>query len=182
MRRREDPVAPVTAPTRRHALAFVATAVGGLIAGPRIWGQTAPKTPETQSTGLDGLRTFLHQEVELGAGPQRFYEAILDSKQFAAFSGEPAEIDRNPGGAFSMFGGKIVGRNIELVPNQRIVQAWRPASWEPGVYSVVRFEIKAQGSRIRVILDHTGFPEGDFGHLDAGWPVRYWEPLRRFLA
>lgn len=182
MKRRDDPIDPKPPATRRQVIVGVGAALGGLIAGSRSWGQTPPKKAETQSTGLDGLRTFLHQELELGASPQRFYEAILDSKQFAAFSGEPAEIDRNPGGAFSMFGGKIVGRNIELVPNQRIVQAWRPASWDPGVYSVVRFEIKEQGSRIRVILDHTGFPEGDFGHLDAGWPVRYWEPLRKFLA
>jgi activator of HSP90 ATPase len=38
------------------------------------------------------------------ASPQRIYEALLDSKQFAAFSGMPAEIDAKAGGAFSMFG------------------------------------------------------------------------------
>ncbi len=59
--------------------------------------------------------------------PQHIYEALLDAKKFNAFPGAPAEIDRKAGGAFSMFGGQIVGRNIELVPNQRIVQAWRPS-------------------------------------------------------
>ena len=51
------------------------------------------------------------------------------------------------GGAFTTFGKLIEGRNIELVPNQRIVQAWRPASWEPGLYSIVRFELKPRQLR-----------------------------------
>jgi activator of HSP90 ATPase len=114
--------------------------------------------------------------------PKRIYELLLDSKQFAAFSGEPAEIGRDVGSAFSMFGGKIVGRTIELVPDQRIVQAWRPADWDPGIYSIVRFELIAQGSRTRVVLDHTGFPEGTYDHLNAGWKLRYWDPIEKYLA
>jgi len=81
-----------------------------------------------------------------------------------------------------MFGGVIVGRNIELVSGQRIVQAWRPTHWSPGIYSLVRFELKAQGSDVTVVLDHTGFPEGDFAGLNYGWCKKYWEPLKKFLA
>jgi activator of HSP90 ATPase len=137
---------------------------------------------EAPSTGADKTRTFLHQEVEFKATPQRIYEILLDSKQFAAFTGMPAQIDPAAGGAFSMFGGLIVGRNVELVSNQRIVQAWRPASWEPGVFSVVRFELKAQGTQTTIILDHTGFPQGHYASLNSGWPERYWDPLKKFLA
>jgi activator of HSP90 ATPase len=79
-------------------------------------------------------------DVELHRSSLRIYEAILDSKQFAACSGMPGEIDRKVGGAFSMFGGMIVGRNIELIPHQRIVQAWRPRIGSRGMYSIVRFE------------------------------------------
>ena len=81
-----------------------------------------------------------------------------------------------------MFKGLIVGRNVELVPSQRIVQAWRPANWEAGVYSLVKFELKAQGADTLIVLDHTGFPEGNFRHLNAGWYSHYWEPLKKFLA
>ena len=94
----------------------------------------------------------------------------------------PAEIDRAVGGAFSLFGGLIIGRNVELVANQRIVQAWRPADWDAGVYTLVKFELKDWASQTKLILDHTGFPEGNFRHLDSGWYLRYWEPLKKFLA
>jgi activator of HSP90 ATPase len=88
----------------------------------------------------------IHQELEFNASPQQLYEALLDSKQFAEFSGRPAEINREVGGAFSLFNGHIIGRNLELVPNQRIVQAWRVVTWPEGAYSIVRF--RAEAARI----------------------------------
>jgi len=170
-------------PTRRQAISGVAIVLGSLAVGPEIWaaGQQ-PSMPEKPSTGADRLRTFLHQEVEIHATPQRIYEVLLDSKQFAAMTGLPAEIDPKVGGAFSTFGGRITGRNVEIILNQRIVQAWRPESWDKGIYSIVRFELKAQGPGTKIVLDHTGFPEGTFGGLNSGWPERYWEPMKKYFV
>ncbi len=131
---------------------------------------------QTQKPG-----TTIHQEADFKAKPARIYEALLDAKQFAAFTKDTAEIQAQPGGAFKLFGGHIQGRNIELVPDQRIVQAWRPASWPPGVYSIVRFELVAPGSGTRIVFDHAGFTEDKWESLNEGWPSRYWEPLRKHL-
>ena len=169
------------APTRRQVIVAGAATLAGLAVG-SAGAQAQQSMKEEPSTGADKAKTSLHQEVELKASPHRIYEILLDSKQFSAFSGEPAEINHDVGGAFSMFDGKIVGRNVELVPDQRIVQAWRPAYWEPGIYTLVKFELKEQGSQTKVVLDHTGFPEGNFGHLDSGWRAHYWERLAKYLG
>ncbi len=124
----------------------------------------------------------IHQEVDYKASPQRVYKALLDSKQFAAFSASPAQIQAEAGGTVSLFGGRVVGRNIELVPNQRIVQAWRLTEWPEGVYSIARFQLKAQGSGTHLIFDHTGFAAEDREHLDPGWYRMYWDPLRKYLG
>ena len=125
----------------------------------------------------------IHQEVVFKASPKRIYDALMDAKQLSEFTGGgPAEISREVGGSFSTFGGMIVGRNVELVPNQRIVQAWRVSDWDDGVYSIVRFELKGQGCETQLVLDHSGFPEGQREHLEAGWQMRYWEALRKYLA
>jgi activator of HSP90 ATPase len=123
----------------------------------------------------------IHQEVDFNASPQRVYEALLDAKQFSAFSGMPAEINREVGGSFSLFNGHIVGRNVELVPNQRIVQAWRTADWPAGAYSIARFDLKAQGSGTHLVFDHIGFPEGLRDHLAEGWEGHYWERLKKYF-
>jgi activator of HSP90 ATPase len=169
--------------TRRQILAGVTVAAAGLATGSAIFADRQQQNmKEAPSAAANQTRTSLHQEIEFKAAPQRIYEVLLDSKQFAAFTGLSAEIDPKAGGAFKTFGGLIVGRNVELIPNERIVQAWRPTHWDPGVYSIVKFELKPQGSGSIVILDHTGFPEGEYAHLNEGWSLRYWEPLKKFLA
>jgi hypothetical protein len=31
-------------------------------------------------------------------------------------------------------------------------------------------------------MDHTGFPEDQREHLEIGWNMRYWEPLKKYLS
>jgi activator of HSP90 ATPase len=171
-------------PTRRQLLAGVFVASASSMIGIAAWGQsTENKMATLPGSEANKNRTSLHQEIDCKGTPQRIYEALLSSKDFAAFSGLAAEIDPKIGGAFSMFGGLVVGRNIELVPNLRIVQAWRLSKEFPeGVYSLVKFELQPHDSGTRVVLDHTGFPEGHFDHLNTGWYSHYWEPLEKFLA
>ena len=171
--------------TRRQMVAGVfATCAAQMMMGNAAWGQSKENKMATiPSTSANQSRTALHQEIDYKASPQRVYDVLLSSKDFSKFSGAAAEIDPKPGGTFSMFGGLVVGRNVELVPNQRIVQAWRLSQEFPeGTYSLVKFELKAVDSQTRVILDHTGFPEGHFDHLYEGWNSHYWEPLRKFLG
>ncbi|HXO94390.1 MAG TPA: SRPBCC family protein [Candidatus Acidoferrum sp.] len=123
----------------------------------------------------------IHQEIEFNATPQQLYEALLESRQFTEFSGTPAEINREVGGAFSLFKGHIVGRNLELVSNERIVQAWRVVTWPEGAYSIVRFDLKPQGSGTHLVFDHIGFPEGLHDHLAAGWEENYWSLLKKYF-
>src|SRR5258708_4772998 len=103
------------------------------------------------SDELSHAAEAIHQEVLFKASRTRIYEALTDAKQFdkVVHFGEegmsrgkkPTEISREVGGAFSLFGGYIVGRNIELAPGERLVQAWREISWQPGVYSIVKFDL-----------------------------------------
>jgi activator of HSP90 ATPase len=123
----------------------------------------------------------IHQEIEFNATPEKLYEALLNSKQFTEFSGRPAEINREVGGAFSLFKGHIIGRNLELVPNQRIVQAWRVVTWPEGAYSIVSFQLKPNGSGTHLVFDHIGFPEGLHEHLAQGWEENYWSLLKKYF-
>ena len=121
----------------------------------------------------------IHQEIDFNASSQQLYEGLLDAKQFTEFSGRPAEINLEGGGAFSLFKGHIIGRNLELIPNQRIVQAWRVVTWPEGAYSIARFELRPQESGTCLVLDHIGFPEGLHDHLAAGWEENYWSLLKK---
>jgi activator of HSP90 ATPase len=172
----------IIAPTRRQIIASGAIALAGLAAATAAPAARAKAPQAAPEKPTSDPRTSLHEEHDFNASPHRIYEIFLDSKQFSALTGMPAEISREPGGAFTMFSGVIVGRNIELVPDQRIVQAWRPTYWTPGDFSVVEFQLKPQGAQTHLILDHRAFPPGDFASLTEGWTSHYWQPLTKFLT
>jgi activator of HSP90 ATPase len=137
---------------------------------------------DTPSPGISHTAEAIHQEVVIKAGRKRVYEVLTDAELFRKLSGGMAtEISREAGGTFSLFGGVITGRHIELVPGERIVQAWR-SEWAPGEYSIARFVLKDQGSDTKIVFDHTGFPKGKAEHLATGWKAHYWDGLAQYFA
>lgn len=123
----------------------------------------------------------INQRVTFKASPEAVYKALTLAAEFGKVTGAPADIENVNGGAFSCFGGQVTGRQIELVPNKRIVQAWRVGPWDEGVYSIVKFDISASGDSTTVDLAHAGFPDGGEAHLDAGWHKMYWDPLTAYF-
>jgi activator of HSP90 ATPase len=174
-------------PTRRQVIAGVAMAFGGLtLRSTKAWAAAEEEISHSAEA--------IHQVAVFKASRKRVYEALLDTKQFdqviqlsgvmksMAPGGEPTAINRQVGASFALFGGYITGRQIELVPNERIVQAWRVGNWDPGFYSIAKFELAEQDSGSKIVFDHTGFPMGQGEHLAAGWKTNYWEPLQKFLG
>ncbi|HET8923404.1 MAG TPA: SRPBCC domain-containing protein [Candidatus Acidoferrum sp.] len=188
MNDKTNPAMLGNATTRRQMILGAGVAFGGIAVG-------ALDAWAAADEGIFHAAESIHQEPVLKASRKRVYEALIDVKQFdkvvklsaAMQSGmspgkNPTELSREMGGAFSLFGGYVVGRQIELVPNERIVQAWRAGSWNPGIYSIAKFELTEQGTGTKIIFDHTGFPQGTAEHLAEGWKVNYWEPLEKYLA
>lgn len=122
------------------------------------------------------------QTVSFNASAEEVYDAITSAEKFSEVTGAPAEISGDDGGAFSCFAGQIIGRHIELKPNERIVQAWRVSSmWPEGVYSIVTFDISQSGDSTTLTLRQSGHPDDATEHLEPGWHKMYWEPLKTFL-
>lgn len=120
----------------------------------------------------------IHQEVTINAKPDAVYGVLTSSEKFAAMTGgRAADISTDEGGAVSLFGGDIQARNIELVPGKRVVQAWRAGNWPEGVYSIVRFELEANGSGTRLSFDQAGHPADAQEMLEGGWHQMYWNPM-----
>ena len=148
-----------------------------------------------ESDGLTHASETIHQEVTFKASRQRVYAALTSSKSFDAVTrlsdaialvtapdATPTSISGKVGGSFTLFGGYITGRNLELIPNERLVQAWRTSSWDAGDFSIVKFVLAVDGEGTKLTFDHRGFPDGQGGHLAEGWHTHYWDPLAKFLS
>jgi len=183
--------------SRRALAGGLAAASAGLVVA-----RTALAAPDaflaadpSQGDGISHTADAIHQEVVLGAPRRRVWRALTDSGAFdqvtrlsdavpllTAPGAIRTDISRDVGGPFVLFGGYITGRQIELSPDERLVQVWRAASWGPGDFSLVKFALAEEGPGTRLVFDHTGFPAGTALHLAQGWHSHYWEPLAKYLA
>jgi activator of HSP90 ATPase len=125
----------------------------------------------------------IQQSVVLKASPEELFDTFLDSKKHSAATGMPAKVSRRTGGAFSAFGGKILGRTLMTVPGKMIVQSWRASHWKDEDLDsilVLRFSKAPGGGRIDLV--HAGVPEHDHKGVTQGWPTFYWKPWKAYLA
>lgn len=70
---------------------------------------------------------------------------------------------------FSLFNGWLDRRQIELVPNERVVQAWPFTDWEQGVDSIVRFTLTPKGAGTKLVVDQHEVPEALQEHVATNW-------------
>jgi activator of HSP90 ATPase len=133
----------------------------------------------------------IQRQAMIGASPAQVYAVLADADALSALSGMNGTAGRSAGEEFSAFDGHVVGRQIELVSGERIVQAWRFPAWEPGTYTIVRFTLESGNGGTRLVIDQDGEPDGVDGvgchptwhdHLEANWPTFYLTPLTRHFA
>ncbi len=125
--------------------------------------------------------SFVQTNV-FSAPRSQVFAAIAESDRHSAVTGAPADLPAEAGAPFTTHGGAIEGRLLDVATGERIVQAWRPADWPAGVYSVVRYDFADDGDGTQITLTHSAVPEGAAEHLEAGWQNMYWDPLAAYLA
>lgn len=101
----------------------------------------------------------IKQTVTLNARPSFIFEMLMDSQKHKAFTGASAKISRNPGGAFSCYGGQLTGVTLEAVTGKLIVQAWRDKSWPKDAWSIATFKLAgASGAKQSSVSPKPAFP------------------------
>ena len=156
--------------------------------------RAANAAADDATAGLSHDAEAIHQEVTFAAAPRVVYDVLTSTARFDAVTrlsdavtllsapgAQATSISSEPGGAFVLFGGYITGRHVEMVPGERLVQAWRTGSWSTGHYSIVTFTLAAAGAACHLKFDHRGFPPGEGPSLAYGWRAHYWEPLALLL-
>jgi activator of HSP90 ATPase len=180
---------------RAVTVGIAATSFGVGFTGRALAEPGSTHKAEANGDGLSGSSQSIHQEVTFGASCQRVDRALTNAPQFdaltrlgdaasrvAAPGAQATAISSEVGGAFTLFGGYITGRHLQMVQDERLVQAWRTGSWNAGDYSIVRFSLAAATGGCKLVFDHRGFPDGEGASLVHGWRVNYWVPLAKLLA
>ena len=122
------------------------------------------------------------QKLKLPALPRQVFETLLDSRKHTGFTGSPAFCNKKEGSEFSAYNGMLTGRNVEILNNKRIVQAWRAKNWPKGVYSIVSYTLtKTPDNKCSLEFNHIGIPDAELNKIKKGWDAHYWQPLKQYL-
>jgi activator of HSP90 ATPase len=125
----------------------------------------------------------IQQSVEFEVCPETLFETYVDSRKHSASTGAPAKLGRKAGAKFIAFDGALLGKNLLVLPNQMIVQAWRADHWKASDSDsilVLTFTRTARGARIDLV--HANVPEHDHRGVSEGWRKYYWNPWRAYFA
>lgn len=123
----------------------------------------------------------IRQVATFKASPHEVYEALMDSKKHSQFTGSNASISRKIGGKFTVWDGDLEGTNLELIPDEKIVQSWRSNDWPEGHYSRATFALKEVDGGTRLTFTQTGVPEQHHEDISQGWRDYYWSPMKEML-
>ncbi|MCC6600933.1 MAG: SRPBCC domain-containing protein [Crocinitomicaceae bacterium] len=123
----------------------------------------------------------IFQVIDLEAGISDVYNALVDEKLHAKFTGMKASIDATIGGKFDTTDHESFGYFLFIRKNKKIVQAWSHKSFKEGFYTIVDIELEKTETGTRINFNHIGVPEEHSGWLTEGWKRIYWDPLKEFL-
>jgi uncharacterized protein YndB with AHSA1/START domain len=132
------------------------------------------------ATKKEGVRN-LKQNVTIRATPHAVYSALVDPKEHAKFTGAKAQMDARPGGHFTAYNKDLEGHVLELIPDRRIVLAWRANGWPKSHWSIAQFVLTKSGKSTKLEFSQFGVPLSDWGGIVQGWKQFYWAPLKTYL-
>jgi len=126
--------------------------------------------------------TTIRDKVVIAATPDEVYDAYMDAKKHAAFTGSKATCDPKIGGKFTAWDGYISGKNLELEKGKKIVQEWITTDWLEG-YTPSKLELtlsKIKGGT-ELSMVHSNVPEEQAEDIKQGWVDFYWAPMKKYF-
>lgn len=119
-----------------------------------------------------GEKRTLRQVYHIKASPSDVWKMLIDPRKIQVWSGTPAVMKAAVGTEFSLWNGEIHGRNLEVLPERKLVQEWQEQDWrEP---SQVTFLLKKKEQGITTVeLVHEGIPRERLQDIAKGWDEYY---------
>jgi uncharacterized protein YndB with AHSA1/START domain len=119
----------------------------------------------------------------LPASAQEIYEAWLDSLAHSEMTRGGASMSDEVGAEVSAWDGYITGRNLELVPHERIVQSWRTTQFtDEHEDSIVTVTLEELEDGTLLMIEHSNVPDEQKHYEEGGWQEHYFDPMKEYFT
>ena len=125
----------------------------------------------------------IQQEILFDSESAVIYNLLMNQDKHSEITGSEVIMSNEINGHFSVFDDYCVGYNIELIENQKIVQAWHfdEEGWPDNHYSICTFTLEPVENKTKLIFTQTDIPEHKAEELERGWNDFYWQPIKEYL-
>jgi activator of HSP90 ATPase len=124
------------------------------------------------------MKTF-KKTFKINAEPSDIYSALTNPLTIELWSGYPAKMSTEPGSEFSLWEDDLTGKNLEFIPDKKVVQEWYFG--DQAEKSVVTISISPDGENSLVTVEHTNIPDEDFVDISEGWREYYFGAIINFF-
>jgi activator of HSP90 ATPase len=124
----------------------------------------------------------IKQTYHIKSSIDEVWKALVDEKYINGWGGGPSKMKALVGFEFSLWGGSIWGKNIEVIPNKKLVQKWfsdEDKKWKNP--SVATFNLSKDANGVKLELIHKDIPIENSQDIDDGWKDYYLGPLKDYL-
>jgi len=126
---------------------------------------------------------MIKQRYLIKADFEKVWDALVNPKTIEKWGAGPAVMSSEVGFEFSLWGGDIWGKNLEVINpkkgEKKLVQEWYGGEWETP--SIVSFKLNAGNGYTEVILDHENVPKDEVQDISAGWNDYYLGAIKKYL-
>src|SRR5438270_675654 len=88
---------------------------------------------------------------------EEVWQALVNPEYIKGWGAGPAKMDDKVGTKFSMWGNQIHGKNLEVIPLEKLKQEWWGGRWDEP--SITTFTLKKERGKTRIELLHEKVPD-----------------------
>lgn len=117
---------------------------------------------DTKSDADKPAEKFDVKSLEIGESykvpPDRLFEVLSEPNLVRAWANGNVEWDFKEGGKFTLFGGTVTGRFLEIKPNEEITMAWRLKNYPNDHHAKIKFTLKDESDSTSLTVNGEGVP------------------------
>lgn len=121
----------------------------------------------------------IKQTYRIKVSSEDVWQALTDPKTIDRWGGGPARMSEELGFEFSLWGGDVYGKNIEVIPGKKLAQEWFGGKWDKP--SIATFKLTSKADETVIDFTQTDVPDAEFSDIEQGWEDYYMGPIKDFL-
>lgn len=112
------------------------------------------------------------------ASPDQLYSTFMTPQLVSVWSRSAPNLEPKVGGQFSLFGGNVSGKFIELDENKKIKLEWRLRDWKAGHHAIVTHNFIVGNGETTMETQWEGVPVGQEETVEENFNEYYVKPIK----